>query len=353
MSLPPTTSLTSQATKNRFFFALRGECTPIDLAVYREYGPEAKFYEYFCRILLRLDEEYLHGPPATFYITDSWRELPSYGPDVFPILTGIGIYRVPLYTDRVGAVFKNGPLLPFTAWGSGSARLEALAAVRHLREWIFWSASYMRYLAGRPRSRWPGSKVHSIPLGYGQQVELEIDLDRPREFDLIFDGSVTPKKNHALAPKALSRSRMANAMRRLKETRPELEVGLRVTEDFASSMADNGAEYSRRMANSKVCLAPRGDVFESLRVCEALRAGCIVLCEPQPPLWFYRNSPIVEIRDWNDLERKLDEILSTPEKVRELQQRTLNHWQTVCSEDAVARFIAARIEEARAKRDDQ
>ena len=48
-------------------------------------------------------------------------------------------------------------------------------------------------------------------------------------------------------------------------------------------------DYMKEMANSKICLAPRGTSFETFRHYEAASVGCVVVSYRLPPTWFNRN----------------------------------------------------------------
>ncbi len=67
-------------------------------------------------------------------------------------------------------------------------------------------------------------------------------------------------------------------------------------------------DYMKEMANSKICLAPRGTSFETFRHYEAASVGCVVVSYRLPPTWFYRNFlrrgsirniPFVFVKDWH------------------------------------------------------
>jgi hypothetical protein len=335
---------------HQFYFALRGTCEPIDLNTYTTPSVTPRRNEYLCQVLRAL-REYLPDVPLRFYVTDSWKELPSYGRNVYAILRDCGAYYFPEYADEVGGVFKVHPLLPYASFGSGSLRLELSTALRFAKDAVVWANTYMNYLLrrrGKTSRHVP--KIHSIPLGYGRQKNVLTDLDEPRRYDLSFSGSVASRESFGLslkgamgAPKTLSRRRMIVAARELQRRRPDLRIALRFTGDFSGSLADDGTEYSRTLAMSKIALVPRGDVFESFRYFEAMRSGCAVVCEPQPALWFYKNSPAVVLRDWSHLGDVVSTLLATPGMVGQLQSASLDHWNDVCSEKAVARFMAERI----------
>ncbi|MBK7727723.1 MAG: hypothetical protein IPJ33_04225 [Gammaproteobacteria bacterium] len=109
-------------------------------------------------------------------------------------------------------------------------------------------------------------------------------------------------------PKALSRARMVSALQQLTKDRPDLNIMLKGTNSFNDSM-EQGAVYSEILASTEICVVPRGDVSESFRYFEAMRYGCIVVCEPQPDFWFYKNSPAIEIRNWAQLGPVVSELL--------------------------------------------
>jgi hypothetical protein len=101
--------------------------------------------------------------------------------------------------------------------------------------------------------------------------------------------------------------------------------------------------YSELLAQTRICLVPRGNSPETFRYFEALRAGCIVVCEPLPDHWFYRGAPTITVRRWNQLGDVLAPLLDDPDTAERYHRASLSWWETRCSEPVLGRYLAERI----------
>lgn len=100
-------------------------------------------------------------------------------------------------------------------------------------------------------------------------------------------------------------------------------------------------EYAGYLANSKIVFCPRGfNSYETFRHMEALRAGSIVISEPLPETIFYKNSPIITVPNWKVGLRKARELLADNDRLIEIQKKSITWWEDVCSEPAVAKYVA-------------
>ena len=345
--------MSTSAGVHQFNFALKIEnnFNPIDLEKYKVDSVEAREYEYYCQILLRL-KKYLPTDDYVFYITDSWKELPTYGRNVFVILHGIGPYWYPAYAGKVGAVFRNYGNTPDLFLGSGSSVLDLSATAKYIRDLFTWSPSAFhgaRNTLTNGSSR-PPKNIFSIPLGYAHQHKMPIDMREPRDYDVAFVGSVSGRQYSKMnikaalqPPKSLARQRMAEVAQSIQQQRSDLNVYLKTTSSFEESFSDQGRQYSSVLANTKISLVPRGDVLESFRYFESMRYGCVVVSEPQPNIWFYANSPAIEVRDWESAKDIIIRLLDQPERLKWLQQQSMDYWHDICSEDAISLFMARKI----------
>jgi hypothetical protein len=111
---------------------------------------------------------------------------------------------------------------------------------------------------------------------------------------------------------------------------------------FRSGMTP--AKYTELLYNCKISLCPMGILsVETLRHFESMRAGCIVISEPLPSAYYYDGSPMVILDDWSKLDATVKDLLGNPAKMAQLQQQTLDWWENVCAEPAVAQRIAATL----------
>ena len=141
---------------------------------------------------------------------------------------------------------------------------------------------------------------------------------------------------------------MLFAVSALQRDRPRLRSEIRLTARFQES-ADAAPEvYSRGLMDARICLAPRGTSAETFRILEGLRCGCVVVCESLPRRWFYTGAPLVRLRRWRDLPRRLAPLLDDPAALADHHRRSLAWWQARCSEAAIGRYMASCLNGLRA-----
>ena len=96
--------------------------------------------------------------------------------------------------------------------------------------------------------------------------------------------------------------------------------------------------------NSRICLAPRGNSAETFRVLEGLRCGCVVVGDRLPPLLVLRGQPRAAA---GPLERARAGGHARPRRpgreMARLHAESLAWWRDRCSEQAVGRFLAERL----------
>ena len=287
----------------------------------------------------------------TFYIVWDYslvRDLPSYGDDVVAILLTYEERIIPHYLRKVRFVFKTYGFRPWCGallWGQ-----PPVAIAKCAREWMTW-ASHLGWFLGESgfSLRRGGGLV--IPLGYAQQTDEPGKDFGARRYTVGFLGSVESKERaplslHALlgTPKLIARSRMIEGLQKLAAADPE-RVFFGTTRSFTDSIKAGGARYSEIMADTKIALAPRGSSIETYRFFEAMRQGCVVMCNRLPPHWFYQGCPAVEIDDWGKLEAEVKALSADRERLLDLHRHSLAWWDAKLSERAVAEVVAACLED--------
>ena len=194
-----------------------------------------------------------------------------------------------------------------------------------------------------------------IPLGCCTHFEPDVIPMCDRDFDYAFLGSVTynaseKKWFHAVmeSPKEFARRMMCESIR-------EVSLGerwrgfLHTTSDMKESISSE-LNYADILARSKISLVPRGTCYDTYRFFESLKAGCVVICEPLPDVWFYEGHPGITIKDWRDLPQLLDRLLSDPELLERKSQEGVKFYNERCAENIVAdrmvKFLNLRLAEA-------
>jgi hypothetical protein len=104
--------------------------------------------------------------------------------------------------------------------------------------------------------------------------------------------------------------------------------------------------FSQMLYDSKIAICPSGfKNHETCRHFEAMRAGCVVISQPLPEHYFYKGSPIITLDSWKDLKKTVEHLLSEPDRLHELHEKTLDWWANVCSEKATALYIRDRVKD--------
>jgi hypothetical protein len=197
----------------------------------------------------------------------------------------------------------------------------------------------------------PFAQAKPQPMGYARQTDVPVKPFETRRYLVGFLGSIENRAHPRFSlkrlvgtPKHIARSRMDESLRKLAAAAPD-SVYYGTTASFReSTTAGAGDRYSEIMADTKICLAPRGSSVETYRFFEGMRQGCVVICDRLPPHWFYLGCPAIQIDDWRDLETEIKALSADPRRLLDLHRETMDWWRTKLSEPAVAGVIARGIE---------
>jgi hypothetical protein len=181
-----------------------------------------------------------------------------------------------------------------------------------------------------------------IPLGCFIHFEPSVVPMSHRDIDYAFLGSVTynsceKKWFHALmeSPKEAARRVMCESIRKVSGA-GRWRGFLHTTGDMKESMR-NQENYSDILARCKISLVPRGTCYDTYRFFESLKAGCVVICEHLPDVWFYQGHPGITIKDWRNLPHLLDRLLSDPELLERKSREAIKFYNERCAQEAVAK----------------
>lgn len=308
---------------------------------------------YFGKVLQKLSKT-IKTSNLIFYLTWSVQRLPSYGENVVVILLGDELCRIPQYIYKVGIVFKASTTCPILGCNPllDICHKNILNLMQFLRIWIIRLPGWIKFKFYNWLNM-NSKKIYNIPLGYYKQSDIAIKNIQTRQYDIFFAGNYrfTHKSKFSLKhwlqnPKHISRDEMIFNLEKIKQKYSEFNIELAITSDFgkeASSFRDKRS-YSERLMDTKICLAPRGSMFETFRFFEGLRYGCIVIAEALPPSWFYQDAPIIKINNWKELEQLLVDLLPNQELLQKMQKDSLKFWRNKCSEEVIAKYIAETID---------
>jgi hypothetical protein len=321
----------------RYFLDLPEESAPIPWDVHAGPRPERADTRYFGAAFVEMERR-LRDPDVDVHLTWDTERLPDYGPHVVAVVLGDEGGRIPRYVDCVRAVFKSygARPQPGTRLRGASPATAALELAQRGVHWLRWLPGALRH---------PRPEVTLIPVGTYNQVELPVVPIGERGTDLFFAGSVEHDggmRYRLASPKARSRREMLAAVEEIRRRRPGLRADIRLTGGFTAS-EDAADGYSQALMDARVCLAPRGNSAETFRVLEGLRAGCVVVSERLPPFWFYEGGPMLQIDSWSQLGEVVTPLLDDPAELARLHAASLDWWRDRCSEAALGRVMAERL----------
>jgi len=180
------------------------------------------------------------------------------------------------------------------------------------------------------------SNVFAIPLGYnGSLRELPIKPIEERSIDVFFSGNLHRRRG----PFFLG-TKLFLFMAKMMGKPYNLRVGF--GRQFGGGLSPD--EYSKVLMDSKIALVPEGYISNnSFRFFEASKYGTIVITKTLYDFWFYKNFPGYQRSNWFGLGRLLNRLLSDEAKMKAVHQEMLSYFQSQCSENAVAHYIAEQL----------
>jgi hypothetical protein len=193
--------------------------------------------------------------------------------------------------------------------------------------------------------------IFPLALGCSMRVpELQVVSTEQRGLNVFFSGNLNI--NRAKLYQKLSGYKYSlSAIAQLFQSKrlPLMEFStcysksyIRFTDGFGEGLS--GDEYSRRLCESKIAFCPAGFVSnETFRHFEAMRAGCAIISMKLPDTFYYRNSPILTLDTWDELDWLIEWLLTDWRKLQEIHIATRAWWNDVCSEKAMARYILKKI----------
>lgn len=294
--------------------------------------------DYFASVMQALSGSLHRFDEYTFVFTRSVDELPEkfdHTPNLVVFVMGDEWARVPVYAHRVHAVFKAPGQHMKLATHYGWWRFNLMTSVQYLRQQI---KRFPRYHRDTCRN------IFAIPYGYYRLPKRKnVTPINERSLDASFTGSIDHKKvlgGLVKTAKVLSRERMVEVVNNWNSNR-QYNIDVKLSSYFPKAKdKPEHDDYPQILMDTKICLSPRGTHLETYRLCEGMYYGCIVIAEEQPNHWFAKTSPAIILKDWNTLPNLLDTLLENPDKLKELQQASLDYWDAALSPGAVSGYIS-------------
>ncbi len=193
------------------------------------------------------------------------------------------------------------------------------------------------------------SNLFAFPLGYNGHLDLDSPVPfSERKINVFFSGNLHKGRREMFNFYSYLRYLPFFAQHRLQERIKSVYDNkypssyIRFTSGFARGLSL--VEYADYIKNSKIVLTPRGSIAEEcFRHYEAMKCGCIVVSERLPENHFFVGSPIIQVDTWNDADKIIKNLLENPAKMQKLHLASLQWWQEVMSESAVANYMAGII----------
>lgn len=107
-------------------------------------------------------------------------------------------------------------------------------------------------------------------------------------------------------------------------------------------------DYNFILRNTKVALVPRGWVnTETFRLYEAMKWGCVVISEELPQREYYKNIPIIQVKNWRDGLRIANELIVDIPTLDKMSKTNKEFYKRNLSPEATADLILKTINESK------
>ncbi|MBV9481047.1 MAG: glycosyltransferase family 1 protein [Acidobacteria bacterium] len=303
--------------------------------------------DFHLKVLALLDESKINN--LSFYICiHPPVSLPRYGSDVVLVILGDEYHISFSYFSDILAVLRCYGTRQEYLDGVPTRLLRFLALLQFAYKSIgSWKLMLGSWLTGGTFPGLAAARTLHIPLGCFSECPSGGAEFASRKIDFAFLGSVGTSgedlrrfslRGILSPPKIRARREMIRALTQVMEGGKWNGV-LQKTTTFADSTSKQLA-YNNAMAQTKISVCPRGSNYETYRFYESYRSGCVVICEPLPDVWFYKDHPGIIIRNWTRLPEILDSLLSDPDRLQSLAAASRAFWDETLNK----RVIAAHIE---------
>ena len=108
-------------------------------------------------------------------------------------------------------------------------------------------------------------------------------------------------------------------------------------------------DYNFILRNTRIALVPRGWVnTETFRLYEAMKWGCVVISEELPQREYYKNIPIIQVKNWRDGLRIANELIVDIPTLDKMSKTNKEFYKRNLSPEATADLILKTINESKA-----
>jgi hypothetical protein len=301
--------------------------------------PDLRF---FAEVFRLVDTHAPDGDVDVIATRDIGGDLPIRGPRVVVLFLGDERVRPPAYGGEIGLLVRTygrhrAPYVaipPPAGWSSLPLTIAQEILVQ------------LNRLAHSARAAGRRAPIVDVPLGLhamGPVTFVDFD-DRPT--DVVFAGSLVNRPtdiNRRIRPqKFRARTAFLRDVDRTRLARPQYSFVVHtVTSTFA--VLDRERAYLDELMGSRIALCPRGSSRETYRVFEAMKSGCVPICEPLPRRSYYSGAPFVVIRSWRRLPGVLDDLFADRVALRERHKASMQWYADHGSPESLAAQIAAAM----------
>ena len=107
-------------------------------------------------------------------------------------------------------------------------------------------------------------------------------------------------------------------------------------------------DYNFILRNTRIALVPRGWVnTETFRLYEAMKWGCVVISEELPQREYYKNIPIIQVKNWRDGLRIANELIVDIPTLDKMSKTNKEFYKRNLSPEATADLILKTINESK------
>lgn len=185
--------------------------------------------------------------------------------------------------------------------------------------------------------QWPLPQgVHLIPLGANGDIpEVPWIEYGERRLDVWFSGQVLPQRGPFIME-------AIDLLYRMQDY-PDLQAQIQLTPRFRGGLEP--LAYAQTLMDTRIALIPPGMSPITLRLFEAMRSGCLLVCNPLPPFWYLEGLPRLEMPlKWQGLGETLIPLLQDKAYQLKMHQMTIQHYRQRLSPAAIASFIQQQLQ---------
>tara|TARA_R110000751_G_scaffold86231_2_gene171784 strand:+ start:338 stop:1246 length:909 start_codon:yes stop_codon:yes gene_type:complete len=171
-------------------------------------------------------------------------------------------------------------------------------------------------------------KIRPFPLGPTRDFNPSPKPIKDRKYDAFFSGNIS---------KTGSRNTFKTHVDDFLD-QSDYNMFINYTDGFNKGISKH--EYAQMLSDSKIALCPTGAISkETFRFYEALKSGCIIICEVLPKLWFYEQLMFCHTK-WHSIKEAIDFVMSLgDEEMQKISDTNLRLYKTILSPEPIAKYM--------------